>query len=70
MWHNFSVQFDCDNSAFDWDKRDWEIVRLLEETIDKIKREWIEENYSRPIKDVNGNKIGNWVYKEYDELPF
>ena len=59
---DFSLNIDCDNAAFDNSEGGGSqeielarILRLLAETI-----EWNHGLKSGIVRDINGNKVGNW----------
>lgn len=57
----FEIKFEINNAAFDAGsgyERD-EMVRILEKITEEIKEGY---NY-HCIRDINGNKIGNWEVK-------
>lgn len=52
------IEFDTDNDAFADGNADYEIIRIL----DSIKLK-VSQGYNEGvIIDINGNKIGNWIF--------
>lgn len=55
---NVYVNFATDNAAFD-DEPASEIARILRDVAGKIEA----GQFENVIRDLNGNKIGNWLIK-------
>lgn len=60
----FTLDFECDNAAFD-DDPTFEIARILKETAEKIKCDNVTGfGYAHGvIRDINGNRVGDWKYR-------
>ena len=54
-----SIEFNTDNAAFDRPDDYREFERIMEEL-----KTTIGHNNSGPIRDINGNTIGNWSWGE------
>ena len=59
----FTIQFDTDNAAFE-ENRDAEIVAVLREIATRIEDYGLPINYSRPVRDSDGNSIGSFTLRE------
>lgn len=54
----FTLQFRCDNAAFDDGNRRAEVVRILRETAERV--EAGEGKFFETIRDINGNEVGQF----------
>ena len=57
----FTITFECDNSSFADCKED-EISAILAEIARKVQQEIPLMDDKWPIRDANGNTIGQWEY--------
>lgn len=60
MAREFKLQFEMENSVFDFEFRDAEIVRILRDIENQIR---LGSN-GLAIMDINGNRIGEWSINE------
>ena len=58
----FKLQFSMNNAAFD-ESEVSEAVRILREVADKIEKTATVPNMSESIRDVNGNRVGQYSAK-------
>lgn len=61
----FTMQVDMDNAAFETEFGDMdnpELVRILE-VVKKSVRDGVTDSV---VRDINGNKVGNWMISEND----
>lgn len=58
----FQLTIKCDNAAFEDGNLYAEVARILREAA-----EGVEGNFkSLPMRDSNGNKVGEWQFSEED----
>lgn len=54
----FVITFSCDNAAFDDPA---EAARILRNIADQSENTPLAHGAGRPIFDINGNRIGEWI---------
>ena len=59
----FQLEFDTGNAAFEDDNLRPEIARILGEIAEHVEGGYVEG----VIRDINGNKVGNWSMDEPEE---
>lgn len=64
----FVVKFNCDNAAFD-ENPGPEIARILRKVADQVNDGFvnIDLNNQHPIRDINGNRVGDFILIDDDK---
>ena len=57
---NFEININLDNSAFG-DCQGFMLAKILHNLADMIDRQKIKDDFSLPLWDVNGNKVGRAI---------
>lgn len=65
----FVLNFSMDNLAFDEGAAPAEVARLLRAVADEIESAGDVPRQFQTLRDVNGNRIGQWAAKPDDYTP-
>lgn len=65
----FKLEFETGNAAFadaGSNAASEEIARILESVAEQFRRGVYTMNAASPIRDINGNRVGDWRYSDDD----
>ena len=54
----FKLEIECDNAAFADDYREYEICRILEDVVNRLRN---GTGFPMSLRDINGNRVGEAV---------
>ena len=60
----FQLNVSMDNAAFEWPH---DLSRILRELADKLENRQIYPGMEGPLRDINGNTVGQWEVVEDNE---